>query len=141
MKTYSEKLKDPRWQKIRLQIMGRDGFICTECGDDSSPLHVHHHYYEKGKAPWDYPDDALTTLCETCHKWIEAQKVEILRRITWEIPRTNCIRLLNHQAHEVMNYALAISEHIDPKVRIERAKMVIAEMRQIIAQNKKKGGK
>lgn len=32
-----------------------------------APLHVHHHYYVLGKAPWEYADDALITLCPDCH--------------------------------------------------------------------------
>ena len=31
-------------------------------------LNVHHSYYIRGKKPWEYPDDALVTLCEDCHK-------------------------------------------------------------------------
>lgn len=31
-------------------------------------LNVHHKYYIKGKAPWEYEDDALVTLCEECHR-------------------------------------------------------------------------
>jgi Zn finger protein HypA/HybF involved in hydrogenase expression len=31
-------------------------------------LHVHHHYYINGKLPWEYPQSALTTLCNSCHK-------------------------------------------------------------------------
>lgn len=31
-------------------------------------LNVHHQYYVQGLKPWEYPDDALITLCEDCHK-------------------------------------------------------------------------
>ena len=31
-------------------------------------LNVHHKYYMQGLKPWEYPDDALVTLCEDCHK-------------------------------------------------------------------------
>jgi len=31
-------------------------------------LHVHHKYYRKGLNPWEYPNDALTTLCWHCHE-------------------------------------------------------------------------
>ena len=31
-------------------------------------LHVHHEYYQLGKRPWEYSDDALTTLCWYCHE-------------------------------------------------------------------------
>lgn len=65
--TYSEKLKDPRWQKRRLEIFNRDKFACRKCGDEKTTLAVHHLYYERGKEPWDYPADALVTLCEPCH--------------------------------------------------------------------------
>jgi hypothetical protein len=65
--TYSEKLKDPRWQKKRLEILQRDLFSCQSCCDDKSTLHVHHRIYFDGD-PWDTPDDFLVTLCESCHQ-------------------------------------------------------------------------
>lgn len=34
---------------------------------DFATLHVHHKYYTAGHTPWDYPDDALITLCSNCH--------------------------------------------------------------------------
>ena len=67
--TYSEKLKDPRWQKKRLEILERDGWACQICGDSENPLHVHHRIYIKGNAPWDYDADSLVTLCEVCHEY------------------------------------------------------------------------
>ena len=66
--SYSEKLRDPRWQKKRLEIMQRDAFTCQECGAAEKTLNVHHCFYEYGKDPWDYPDSSLTTLCEDCHE-------------------------------------------------------------------------
>jgi hypothetical protein len=65
--SYSEKLKDPRWQKRRLQILQRDEWRCQRCLDDQTTLHVHHRFYERGKEPWDYEDRVLVTLCEECH--------------------------------------------------------------------------
>ena len=67
--TYAEQLKSPKWQKKRLEILERDGFICTNCGEDDKQLHVHHRYYGKNKKVWEYDDDTLTTLCEECHKY------------------------------------------------------------------------
>lgn len=64
--TYSEKLKDPRWQKKRLEVLQRDNFTCMWCGDTKTTLHVHHNDY-KGE-PWDVPDYFLSTLCADCHK-------------------------------------------------------------------------
>jgi hypothetical protein len=65
---YYEKLKDPRWQKKRLEILERDEFTCQQCMDDKSTLNVHHRRYIKNRDPWDYPNDALITLCESCHE-------------------------------------------------------------------------
>ena len=65
--TYSQKLKDPRWQKKRLQILERDNWKCKGCLDSERTLHVHHLSYEKGKEPWEYDDLNFITLCEECH--------------------------------------------------------------------------
>lgn len=67
-KSYSEKLKDPRWQKKRLEILSRDHWRCRHCGDGTVTLHVHHLKYFNGRNPWDYDDNYLITLCEECHK-------------------------------------------------------------------------
>ena len=39
-KTYLEKLKDPRWQKKRLEILERDGWKCMACGEKEKTLRV-----------------------------------------------------------------------------------------------------
>ncbi len=73
MATYSELLKDPRWQKKRLEIMQRDNFTCQLCFSSTKTLHVHHLDYV-GSYPWDTPDDQLLTVCEGCHKRAEEMK-------------------------------------------------------------------
>lgn len=67
MSTYLEKLKDPRWQRCRLEVMERDDFACRHCGDRESTLNVHHTYYERGLQPWEYDRESLLCLCESCH--------------------------------------------------------------------------
>ena len=61
----SDDYKDPRWQKLRLKIMERDGFACVACLDATSTLHVHHMKYHKYL--WTTPAEWLQTLCESCH--------------------------------------------------------------------------
>jgi len=68
MSTYSEKLRDPRWQKKRLEILERDGWQCKLCLSKEKTLHVHHLLYLKGSQPWDYDSNSLITLCEVCHQ-------------------------------------------------------------------------
>jgi hypothetical protein len=64
--TYSEKLKDPRWQKKRLEILNRDEWNCRFCGEEEKTLHVHHISYFGD--PWEAPDKMLITLCKECHQ-------------------------------------------------------------------------
>jgi hypothetical protein len=72
--TYQEKLKDPRWQKRRLEILSRDKFECYDCQSKTETLHVHHRVYRRGLDPWEYEDSDLVTLCESCHSDITELK-------------------------------------------------------------------
>ena len=74
--TYSEKLRDPRWQKMRLQIMERDKFTCQKCRSTTKTLNVHHTEYRAGCEPWGYPQGLLVTLCEDCHKGEHKEPVD-----------------------------------------------------------------
>ena len=65
---YWEKLRDPRWQKKRLEILERDGWKCRECGSADATLNVHHGRYLKDCEPWEYENDSLQTLCDMCHE-------------------------------------------------------------------------
>jgi len=88
-KSYSEKLRDPRWQKKRLEILSRDQFICRTCGDEKSTLEVHHLSYRKD--PWDVPDEQLVTLCSHCHRVISHFGINILTQL--ESPLTCCFKV------------------------------------------------
>lgn len=82
--TYQEKLKDPKWQKKRLEILERDDWTCQQCCDSESTLHVHHRYYVKCD-PWEYANEALITLCDVCHfneeKIRPSREKELLRAL------------------------------------------------------------
>lgn len=67
MTSYFEKLKDPRWQRQRLEILERDQFTCQRCGSTEKTLHVHHGYYVRDCDPWDYEEWTLHTVCCDCH--------------------------------------------------------------------------
>lgn len=67
-KTYWEKLKDPRWQRLRLEAMQSQNFTCELCYDDTKTLNVHHKQYFKGREPWEYDVGQLSVLCEDCHE-------------------------------------------------------------------------
>ena len=65
--SYSDLLKDPRWQRKRLETLNRAEFRCEACYDETQTLHVHHMHYERGLKPWEYEDKTLRVLCEGCH--------------------------------------------------------------------------
>lgn len=67
MASYIELLRDPRWQRKRLEILDRDGWACLQCSRKDRTLHVHHTSYVYGKKPWEYDAKTLRTLCESCH--------------------------------------------------------------------------
>jgi len=66
--TYYEKLKDPRWQRKRLEVMERADFKCQDCGENEHTLNVHHRYYIAKREPWQYPDWCFLCLCKKCHE-------------------------------------------------------------------------
>jgi len=75
--TYSEQLKHPNWQKLRLKMLSGANFRCVECGDDETTLHVHHKQYIKGRMAWEYEDSNFEVLCEVCHEQAHLSKDEL----------------------------------------------------------------
>lgn len=64
--SYSQKLKSPKWQRKRLEILQRDDFTCQMCSDTENQLHIHHKNYTG--EPYDAPEGDLITLCLHCHE-------------------------------------------------------------------------
>lgn len=115
---YSEKLRDPRWQKKRLEILQRDEFTCQRCGDTTTMLAIHHKYYLPRTEPWEYSDDALLTLCEFCHSHetedrpgTEADLILIFKRLPF----------LVEDLHDIGQGFLNLSGHNPIKDRITLA--------------------
>lgn len=69
---YQGSLEDPRWKRLRLQILDRDQHRCRICGVLTS-LQVHHRqYHRKGTTgewlnSWEYHPFFLITVCSSCH--------------------------------------------------------------------------
>lgn len=70
--SYAGTLFKPEWKQKREEILTRDGHCCVICKKNNG-LQVHHRQYHfvikenKFKLPWEYPNDLLITLCESCH--------------------------------------------------------------------------
>jgi len=91
--TYSDRLKDPRWQRKRLQIFDRDNWRCLECTAESKQLQVHHIVY-LNRDPWDYPDYLFQTFCEPCHKERQELTDKIVNAVKMAIAPVPTIRLI-----------------------------------------------
>lgn len=81
---YWQKLRDPRWQKLRLKILERAGWKCEDCGATESNLQVHHCCYRKDADPLDYNEQDLRCLCEDCYierRIVEEQLKSVFARI------------------------------------------------------------
>jgi len=110
---YSDLLRDPRWQRKRLEIMERDQWRCVECGEGSTELQVHHRYYEKDREPWEYPDPSLVTLCDPCHEKAEAIR-QILKRTTGMLDFDRACRVIGYVEGIVFKESVAK----DPEIRM-----------------------
>jgi len=78
---YSDKLKSPKWQKKRLEILDIHKFKCDECKSEEKTLHVHHRFYLKGREPWQYDNDVFQVLCEDCHTKEHEPKEKVIEVI------------------------------------------------------------
>jgi hypothetical protein len=77
---YTDKLKDPRWQKKAEVVKQRANKTCQDCGA-TTRLEAHHCYYtsmREGYEPWEYPLSALRVLCRECH--VQRERSEIRMR-------------------------------------------------------------
>ncbi len=84
--TYSDLLRDSRWQRKRLEVLTERGWKCEECGSEGrvtpelpDGLHVHHGYYERGRVPWEYDNRTLWVLCGNCHTLAEEMRAQVHR--------------------------------------------------------------
>jgi hypothetical protein len=103
--TYYEKLRDPRWQRKRLEIMERDNFTCMSCGNKEKTLNVHHKTYRKNADPWDYPDENFVTYCKYCHEEMHMHFDEIKMSVkdSYAAMILSCLASCDHDALEHMN--------------------------------------
>ena len=88
MSSYGNKLRDPRWQKKRLEVLERDGWRCVMCHRNDLNLQVHHVVYRR-LDPWEYPLFCYQTLCEKCHQErqeITDRAVDALRLSLKDLP-------------------------------------------------------
>jgi len=89
--------------QIEYFAIGKKGAIWnfSECYlpfklDKQKIMHVHHVYYIYENLPWEYEDDQLTTMCDSCHsEYHKHVKVKMYTRANGELKELNytpCLR-------------------------------------------------
>ena len=96
MSDYSDKLKNPKWQKKRLEILNLRGFKCELCKNEEQELHVHHRFYIKGRKPWEYDNDVFQVLCSDCHEKEHSKKEKVVEVVPERyVELIDCIKSLH----------------------------------------------
>ena len=73
---YKKLLKRPVWRKKTKAVIARSP-RCEKCGKTARFFAVHHRYYEYGRLPWDYPDEAYMVVCNgRCHREADEDRDE-----------------------------------------------------------------
>jgi 5-methylcytosine-specific restriction endonuclease McrA len=103
---YKEQLRDPRWQKQRLEIFNRDNWTCQRCNSSTKPLNIHHLVSRGWIKPWEYYNDELLTLCEECHEYESLNIERSIERLVYNVRTSG---MLSDEIN-----ALAAT-HINPK--------------------------
>lgn len=119
-KKYSDQLRDPRWQRKRLEVLSRENFRCQECYSTERTLHVHHVLYRRDALPWEYADNELIVLCETCHESWHEDLSALTRALG---------TLTHYHREELIGYAEALHAFMGPvkQLRTQIAALAASE--------------
>jgi hypothetical protein len=101
--SYADLLKDPRWQKKRLEVMDRAGFKCELCGNSEKELHVHHTKYNARCLPWEYDNSTLLCICDICHGKLHGKLPE-------SIPPVAVERAISRHDESLITFLLSCPE-------------------------------
>jgi hypothetical protein len=120
-KMYSEKIKNPKWQKKRLEVLNKANFTCELCHDTEETLQVHHLQYLNGKEPWEYPLDNFKCLCATCHEaisiinWIDYKDIiKVLKVKSLGCNHNNVyIKYYNKDYDSIWVFGIAVNKSLD----------------------------
>jgi len=73
---YPKLLKRREWREKSKAVIAKSP-RCEKCRRTGRRLAVHHRYYEYGRLPWDYPDEAYMVVCSgRCHREADEDREE-----------------------------------------------------------------
>jgi hypothetical protein len=104
MKSWSELCQSEEWYQRKKEIWQLYNNQCAKC-QSKDFLEVHHKYYMKDAngrlLPWEYPDEALVTLCRSCHqmesnikKFERHKTLQGLEQVFWYTQLSDFVPLL-----------------------------------------------
>ncbi len=73
---YQKYLNGPEWQKKRILIFIRDGYLCQKCKKENA-TQVHHKSYAN---IFKEPLSDLMSVCGSCHRLIHGIKTEEVKK-------------------------------------------------------------
>ena len=128
MKTYAEKLRDPRWKRFRLDYIESKSTEegdseCDDCGNETQgTLHVHHKVYRNGLEPWEYDFSDLRLICHECHDRLHEAE---------QRARALVLTLRPHECYELDDFLEEFKEAIaegHAKIALARCKNEIRDV-------------
>lgn len=117
---YTKLLRRREWRAKRNEIITKSP-RCQKCGRKGQRFAVHHRYYDYGRLPWDYPDEAFMVVCNgRCHREADEDREEQqkdaanIKRFGWQyevgkkdlIPRERELRRLAQNEAEFKAWLL-----------------------------------
>jgi len=101
---WSELCQSEEWYQRKKEIWQLYNNQCAKC-QSKDFLEVHHKYYIKDHngrlLPWEYPDEALVTLCRSCHqmesnikKFERHKTLQGLEQVFWYTQLSDFVPLL-----------------------------------------------
>lgn len=104
--TWQEKLRQHQWKTFRILLITKHGPFCDDCKRPASMesnvkgLDAHHCWYEHGREPWEYPENAFLILCRKCHQHRQKLQNSI------QVVLGSYIRLLTPEEIKVLTFEL-----------------------------------
>ena len=95
---YGKQIQSEKWIQFSKQIRSlRD--VCECCRQGDRQLQVHHLFYDPARDLWDYTNEELVVLCDTCHRDLHESLKEF---------RKHVFRYLTPRTLQVLNGALEV---------------------------------
>jgi hypothetical protein len=91
--SYLSQLNSKEWKQFSKIVREQRNF-CECCRMGDRQLQVHHLFYEPDRQLWEYTNEEVVVLCESCHKEIHEQ-LKRFRKFVFRYLTPNTFQILN----------------------------------------------